>query len=219
MSNITVSQALQGRRSIRYFNDRPVDKSIIENIIRDAQWAPSWANAQPWQAYVATGKTLAAIKAAHLDFIRNRVPSRPELATEHRENWGTKAQRNMGEWWQDLQRSLTPDHAHEFGESQTELFNAPALVYLTAHRDSPLWALYDVGAFGQSLMLSAYAQGVDSMPAYELVKYPQYVRELMGIPDNERLIMGIALGYRAEEKINEFRSQREPLKNVLVLKE
>lgn len=214
----SVTEALQGRRSIRYFDGKAVDPNVLEEIVRAAQWAPSWANAQPWRVYAATGETLAEIKTTHVHFIRNRVPSRPEMATEHRESWGAKAQGNMGNWWQDLQHTLTPNHAHEFGESQAELFNAPAVVYLTAHRDSPLWALYDMGAFGQSLMLAAFERGVDSMPAYETVKYPQYVREIMGIPENERIVMGIALGYRADEKINTFRSSREPLNNMLTLK-
>lgn len=218
MSGISVKDALQGRRSIRYFDGKPVDRKTIENILKDAQWAPSWANAQPWRAYVATGNTLARIRATHMNFVRSRVPSRPEMATEHREQWGMKAQGNMGDWWQDFQGSLSPGNNHEFPESQAELFNAPALVYLTAHRESPLWALYDMGAFGQSLMLAAHARGVDSMPAYEIVKYPQYVREIMEIPENERIVMGIALGYRAKKKINDFRSNREPLENMLTFK-
>lgn len=215
---MSVKKALQGRRSIRFFDGKPVEEEVLKNIIHSAQWTPSWDNAQPWRVYVATGKTLEKIKEAHLGLVRSGVPGHPEMETAHREDWGIKAQQNMGEWWQGLQKSLMPGHSQEYGESQASLFNASALIYLTIHKNSPLWALYDTGSFGQSLMLAAYEQGIDSMPAYEIVKYPQYVRELMGIPDDERLIMGIALGYRSDKKINDFRSNREPLEQVLTLK-
>jgi iodotyrosine deiodinase len=36
------------RRSIREFSDRPVHKSVIENILKAASTAPSGANQQPW---------------------------------------------------------------------------------------------------------------------------------------------------------------------------
>lgn len=205
---MSVKKALQGRRSIRFFDGKPVEEEVLKNIIHSAQWTPSWDNAQPWRVYVATGKTLEKIKEAHLGLVRSGVPGHPEMETAHREDWGIKAQQNMGEWWQGLQKSLMPGHSQEYGESQASLFNASALIYLTIHKNSPLWALYDTGSFGQSLMLAAYEQGIDSMPAYEIVKYPQYVRELMGIPDDERLIMGIALGYRSDKKINDFRSNQ-----------
>lgn len=36
------------RRSVREFSDRPVHKSVIENILKAAATAPSGANQQPW---------------------------------------------------------------------------------------------------------------------------------------------------------------------------
>jgi len=39
---------LNQRRSIRDFSDKPIDRKIIENIIKTASTAPSGANKQPW---------------------------------------------------------------------------------------------------------------------------------------------------------------------------
>lgn len=36
------------RRSVRDFSDKPVDKEVIENILKAASTAPSGANKQPW---------------------------------------------------------------------------------------------------------------------------------------------------------------------------
>ena len=45
--------------------------------------------------------------------------------------------------------------------------------------------VYDLGAFGQTLMLAASNQGLATMTAYEFVKYPGVLRANMPIPDNE----------------------------------
>ena len=44
------------RVSIRRYQDRPVEKDKIEEILRAAMQAPSAANQQPWEFYVVTSK-------------------------------------------------------------------------------------------------------------------------------------------------------------------
>ena len=44
------------RHSIRKYLDIPVDKSIIEKLLRAAMAAPSACNQQPWEYYVVTVK-------------------------------------------------------------------------------------------------------------------------------------------------------------------
>jgi iodotyrosine deiodinase len=39
---------MDSRRSVRDFSDKPVPKSVIENIIKTASTAPSGAHKQPW---------------------------------------------------------------------------------------------------------------------------------------------------------------------------
>ena len=41
-------RAMQSRRSVRAFSDRPVPREIIESCVRAAGTAPSGANHQPW---------------------------------------------------------------------------------------------------------------------------------------------------------------------------
>ena len=45
-------QEIFNRRSIRKFEDRPVDKELIEKLLRAAMQAPSAANQQPWEFIV-----------------------------------------------------------------------------------------------------------------------------------------------------------------------
>lgn len=215
---MNVSEALEARRSIRYFQDREVPEETLKEIVKDAQWAPSWANAQPWKVYIATGEKAKQIRQNHLQFTQRGMRGNSDLETGHRTEWGPKAYGNMEHWGNDLSGYLGYDSGSQFPMSQAELFDAPAIVYLTMYKDSPLFSIFDMGAFSQSLMLSAKEHGVDSMEAYEIVKYPAAIRKFMGIPDDEAIVMGIALGYADDRKINGFRSDREPLEDVLTIK-
>ena len=46
------------RVSIRKFEDRPVEKEKIEQVLRAAMAAPSAGNQQPWEFYVVTDRTV-----------------------------------------------------------------------------------------------------------------------------------------------------------------
>ena len=41
-------EAIKGRRSIRSFLDKPVERALLERLIEAALWAPSGGNAQTW---------------------------------------------------------------------------------------------------------------------------------------------------------------------------
>lgn len=43
---------LRRRRTVREFSDRPVPREVIEDCLRAAGTAPSWANMQPWRFVV-----------------------------------------------------------------------------------------------------------------------------------------------------------------------
>ncbi len=43
---------IQGRRSTRRYEDKPVPKEIIEKLLDSGTWAPSGMNIQPWRFVV-----------------------------------------------------------------------------------------------------------------------------------------------------------------------
>ncbi len=51
---MSISETIEGRRSVRKFTDAPVKKEEIEHLLRMACWAPSAGNRQPWHFYVVT---------------------------------------------------------------------------------------------------------------------------------------------------------------------
>lgn len=124
----------------------------------------------------------------------------------------------MSDWSQQLSAFLDSS-VGKMDIAQPTLFSAPTLVYLTIDRNSPEWAVFDLGMFAQTLMLAAADKKIDSIAAYEVVKYPDLIRKHMEIPNHEMIAMGIALGYRAEDEINSFKSARVETSNMLKIKD
>ena len=47
---------LKTRRSVRIFENKPIDEEIVKQIIETADYAPSSKNTKPWEYFVLTGK-------------------------------------------------------------------------------------------------------------------------------------------------------------------
>ncbi len=196
-------QVIRARHSVRYFESRPVPEDVLEAIVNDAAQAPSWVNAQEWHVRIATGETLEKIRKIYAGKDRAGIKGTPDFPAAHRETWSEGAQKRMAAFSKSREDAGL---AEVKLESQAELFHAPAVAYLTLPRTHSLWAVLDMGGFEQTLMLAAADRGVGSVPAYNLVKYPEVLREILGVPEDEIFAIGVALGYEADHPLNRFRS-------------
>ena len=48
------NEVLQGRRSIRKYEERPVSQETLELVLEAMRWSPSWANTQCWEIVAVT---------------------------------------------------------------------------------------------------------------------------------------------------------------------
>jgi iodotyrosine deiodinase len=49
---------MDSRRTVRHFSNQPIDKSVIENILKTASTAPSGAHKQPWTFCIVSNTEL-----------------------------------------------------------------------------------------------------------------------------------------------------------------
>ena len=49
-----VMEAIKGRRSIRQFSEKPVEREQLGRLLEAARWAPSGGNLQKWRFVVVT---------------------------------------------------------------------------------------------------------------------------------------------------------------------
>lgn len=80
-------QFMDERRSIREFSNTPIDRKVIENIIKTASTATSGAHKQPWSFCVITNPEL-------------KKQIRDAAEKEEKENYGT---RMSDRWKEDLE--------------------------------------------------------------------------------------------------------------------
>lgn len=206
-------ELMEKRYSSRDFTSKEITKEDLTEIVEIAELSPSWANTQPWNVYIATGESLSKIREKWIEQNTSEIEGNSDLPSGHREDFGERGLNNMNQFFGEALETI--GNPEDFAKTQPILFNSTAIVYLTMPKGAPMWSVYDLGAFSMSLMLAACEKDIDSIPAYELIKYPEVLRENLPIPEDEDIIAGIALGYASDAKINEFRSSRMDVNDIL----
>ncbi|ANN48962.1 nitroreductase [Levilactobacillus brevis] len=210
-----VLEAIKDRHATRAFDDKAIDDQNLTAIVTDAQRTPSWGNSQPWEVYIATGKSLEQIKSRYAAAAQAGVTEAADLAKAHRGDFSTMANQNMGHWVGTFRPIIEADPT-TYWDSRENLYRAPAIAYLVLGQNPNSWSIYDLGAFSQTLSLAATARGVQSLSSYELVKYPDILRQELAVPTDRTIAMGIALGYEKPDKVlNQFRTDRVATQQIL----
>ncbi|MEM9920363.1 MAG: nitroreductase [Bacteroidota bacterium] len=74
---MTITEVIRRRRSVfpPVYNDRPIDKSIIEEILENANWAPNHRLTEPWRFKVFTGKALKSLSDFLAAYYQRTTPA------------------------------------------------------------------------------------------------------------------------------------------------
>jgi nitroreductase len=219
---MNVKEVLAARYSCRGFTPEPVTREQIETVVTAASHAPSWANTQPWEVFVAGGAALERIRQGYLRRAAEGAERALEIAAPT--SWPEAHRARIAELMNVRTGVLGIDPAdadarRKLMQRNFSLFGAPAVAWLCLDRTLSPWSLYDLGSFAQSLMLAATELGLDSVPAVMLAAYPDIVRAELGVPDSFAIAIGIALGHAdREEPLNKLRSPRRPLGEILTVR-
>lgn len=217
---------LRTRQSARVFKNQEINENLIREIIADAQCAPSWCNSQPWKVYVVTGEAAKKMQESHKNNVVNKAKAWTDIIPPQFEenSWTKEEWVNMRAFFKAADVSSNPEDGCEdkFGllEASTWNFYAPVIVYITIPKNATMFSAYDVGAFGYGVTLAAHERGISCIPAYEFVRYPQEIRPIFDIPEDEAIFMGIGMGYAQEEaelnNIHELKANpRAKLEDIL----
>jgi len=212
-----ISEAINRRQSIRAFKSDPVPRDILKQILEESLRAPSWANTQPWEFAVATGKPLEEIRAGFLE--KRMTSASPDVARppEFPERYAARIR------VLDKQNRLVTKKDWESRQVQNfKHFGAPAVIYLLTRREFyyqtkglNVWALYDCGAVVQNILLLATRYGLGTIVQAQAAAYPDLLRHALEIDESKIILLGIAIGYPDwEHPINQFRTEREPLDSI-----
>ena len=216
----TIDEAITSRRSVRAFLPDPVDESAIREILDVASWAPSGTNMQPWRVYVTSGETKERVSRAILDSglraekARGEYKYYPDKFFEpyyaRRRAVGYALYGHLGIGKRDVDQMRT-QHDRNF-----VFFDAPVGMIFTIDRRLNHGSWIDHGMFIQSLMVAARGRGLHTCPQAAFAPYHNQIRPILGIPPEEILTCGMALGYEDTTKPeNHWRTEREPLEEFV----
>ena len=215
-----LQEAVLGRRSIRQFLPKPVSNELIEALIADSLWSPSWGNTQPWEIVVGTGESLAEFKRKNREALLKGKTSTPDIPMP--QVWPDRNKLRYKALGKSVLGSLSipkedrqarMDH---FAWMFT-LFDAPAVVIFTLEKTLLLeYAILDVGLILQTFCLLAHDRGLGTCILAASVMYPEIAREIFSIPETKRLVMGAALGWPdTEAPVNSFQRNRGELEEFV----
>lgn len=209
-------EVFRKERATRKFTNRKVNEKLLKKVVEEAQHSPSLLNSQPWRVYVITGENLNELRHDQKEAIEAGKRPREDFADMLSLEWDLFPSSNMATMGAS-QTYFFRNKLHLFNDANKEMFNAPAIVYLTLPKKSPAWSVFDLGIFAQSLMLVAINNGLSTMPAHSLVSYPELIHKYAEVPDDELIGMAIALGYpdrSAEVNDPKFYPKRVPFNKI-----
>lgn len=201
MSSKSFKDLMKNRHSARAFLSKSIPEDILKEIISTSLLTPSWGNSQPWHIYVASGNTLEEIRKDWISKNKEGIKGYSDIKSGHRKEFSEKCQNNMNNIDKIITDTLKNKEQKELWEANNVLFNAPTIVYITIPKKRTDYCIFDSGALEMSIMLAAIEKDIDSVPAYQAIKYPDILRKHMTIPDDEDIVIGIALGYEDKNNI------------------
>ena len=209
-------EAIATRRSVRAFRPDPVPPEIVHQILEVSARAPSGTNMQPWKARVVTGKarerlTRAALAAgmngaelkAEYKYYPDRFPE-PYLSRRRKVGWDLYGLLGIERGQKEKMRA---QHARN-----QMFFDAPVGIIFSVDRVLEIGSWLDYGMFLENVMVAARAFGLHSCPQVAWTPYHEVVRDVLGMPEDEVVVCGMALGYEDEDAVeNSLRTERAPL--------
>jgi nitroreductase len=212
-------EAIKTRRSIRGYKSTPVPKEILAEILEIAIHAPSAMNIQPWKFTILGGRVLDELKEALQEKFLARVEPHPDflqcprLVGAYRNRQVELAKKLFQ--LMDIARE-DKEKRMEWGAKMTRFFDAPNAIIIGVDEDvSDFLSIFSLGTIGQTISLVALEFGLGTCIEHDTVYYPELIRQIAGIPESQKIAIGIAIGYPdCDFPANKLYTTREPLSSI-----
>lgn len=192
-------KAIHQRRSIRRYQQKPVNEQQIKDILEAGIWAPSAHNRQPWRFVVL-----------------REFEIKEKLALA------------MGERLRaDLERDYVPQAVikKDLNRSYERLTTAPVLIVVCMstidmdtytdnkrNENETIMAIQSTAMAGQNILLAAHSEGLGACWMCAPLFCPDVVQSTLELPEDWQAQGIISLGYPAQVRIK----TREPLESRVI---
>jgi len=189
------------RRSLRMFSDKPVDREVIEYVIKSAGTAPSGAHKQPW--------TFCAVSNPEIKEKIREVAEKEEYENYHG--------RMSEDWLEDL-KVFGTDWNKPFLEIAPWLIIVFRKTYDLEDgiKSKNYYVQESVGLAAVMLLTAIHRAGLVSLT--HTPSPMNFLSKVLNRPENEKPFLLIPVGYPADDaEVPDI--QRKPLEDISVLYE
>lgn len=200
---MTYDEVIKGRRSIRGYLDKPVPQAVIREVLELAIRAPSSMNTQPWHFHVISGEPLNKIRAGNVERNVAGVPDSREF------RGGDKYQGVHRDRQIEIAVQLFEAMGIERHDKEKRMdwvlrgfrqFDAPVSIIITFDKavEGNDITTFDCGAVMNGLVNAAWSRGLGCVINSQGIMQSPVVREHANIPDDQVIMMAVAMGYPDE---------------------
>jgi nitroreductase len=189
-----IERVLAERRSCRGFLGEQVPREVIDRLVGAARRTASWCNTQPWHLVITAGEETRKLTSAMLsepaagpDF--DFPPGYSGVYDARRKEVGWQLYEAVG-----VERGDREASGREMLRN-FEFFGAPHAAILTTEGDLGVYGAIDCGLYVNSFLLAAESLGLATCAQAAIAMHAPLLREWFELPDNRKVICGIAFGY------------------------
>ena len=208
-----VSDAVFSRSSIRAYLEKPVNNSLIKDLLEKSSRSASGGNLQPWKIYILNNESMDNFLKFQEAWNKPEIPEYDVYPKKLKEPYRTYRY-EIGEAMYSLLGIPREDKESRIKQvlKNFEFFGAPAGLFCFIDRQMgpPQWS--DLGMFLGTFMLLAKEVGLDTCAQESWSMKHECVSNFVNSLEDEMLFCGMAVGYAdPSAPINKLRSSRSPL--------
>jgi nitroreductase len=191
---------MASRRSCRHFTDRPVERAVLEDLVKIGITAPSGTNCQLWTFTVLPDRKAVKALAGHVSSFFERLNATAEK-TLLRSFLKLIGKGELDAYYHGYYRKVKEalEEWHESGKDR--LFHGSTAVIIAASKPGGSCPVEDALLATQNILLAAHSMGLGSCLigfAVVAMKRDPSIQRAVGIPAEEEVHAVIALGYSDE---------------------
>jgi len=209
-------KAIRERKSIRAFKSDPVPRERIEEILNLTIHAPTAINLQPWEFIVVTGEEKERLSRKLIKAYREkRISCGPDTVKPLPKIYGKRGAKTL-ELMKPFLEEMGTNSDQLINEGSCRFYGAPTAIILCLDDAFSKARLVDIGVALGYFILTAHDFGLSTCPIGLITAYEDEIKDLLNIPENKNVVIGLALGYPDWDiPINHFKSPRESIEEFV----
>jgi len=209
-------QTIMERRSIRAFKPDLIPREKVEEILNIAINAPSAINLQPWEFTVVMGEEKERLSRKLVKLYREKQISCSPGNVKPLADSFTRRGVASFELMNPILEQMGTDFNRFVNEGSCNFYGAPTAIIICLDNAFSSARLVDIGIVLGYITLIANNLGLGTCPIGLINAYADDMKELLNIPDNKDVVIGIALGHPDwDSPVNKFKTLRESLDNFV----